>query len=154
MRAGLFIVVFASLLAVLALGAPLRFGPRSPDDTLPPLQAAAECLHLSYPVGDGKYLPTAIRLESEYAPAVAPRGSWYVARTNAWKHAGWRPWGRDSIDVASYYDGPRIRLPILGNQLEGRSVSTGVSSLLDGMFWGSIRVHAVRVRCESAKQAT
>ena len=154
MRAGLFLIVFASILAVLALGAPLRLGPRAPNDTLPPLQAAAECLHLSYPAGGGKYLPTVIRLESEYAPAVAPRGSWYVARTNAWKHAGWRPSGRDSIDVASYYEGPRIRLPILDDQLEGRSVPTGVGSLLDGMFWGSIRVHAVRVRCEPAKQAT
>ena len=148
MRLGLFIVVFAALLAVLALAAPLQIGPRAPNNELPPLQSAAQCLQLSYPAGGGDYLPTLIRLESTYAPFVAPRGSWYLARANTWSEAGWRPWGADSIDISSYH-GPRVRLPRRGERAVGEVVLTGAVPLLAAIFRERRPVRAVRVECSA-----
>ena len=147
MRAGLFIAILASLLAVLSLTVPIRFGPRAPTDALPPLSGAPRCLRLEYPEGGGDYLPTLVRLEPDYAPFVAPRRSWYLAETNRpTGNVGWRPWGTDSIDISSY-DWPRIRLPTESDSVEGQLVPTGVVPLAVGMFWRPRLVRAKRVAC-------
>ena len=149
MRAGLFVAILASLLVVLSLTVPLRIGPRAPTDALPPLSGSSRCLQLEYPRGGGDYLPTLVRLEPDYAPFVAPRRSWYLARSNRpTSDVGWRPWGVDSIDISSYH-WPRIRLPAEGDSVEGQVVPTGVAPLAIGIFWQPRPVRARRVSCQA-----
>ena len=145
----LFAASFIALLGVLALTVPLPLGPRAPSDPLPALAQEPRCFDLRYPTSPDRYMPRRIRLESGFSPNVAPARVWYAASTDArlWNDIAWRPFGADSIDIASY-DSPRIRLPAAGEQLTGQVIPTGTGTLFQALWMTREPVEARRVSCE------
>jgi hypothetical protein len=149
MRGGLFVAIFGAILGVLALAVPLPIGPQAPSDALPLLAGPPHCFELTYPSGSSSYMPSRLRLESGYSPFVAPLRSWYAASANphAWPDIAWRPWGADSIDIATYHS-PRLRFPVQGERLRGQIVFTGAGTLFQALFTRRQPIEARRVSCD------
>lgn len=74
------------------------------------------------------YWPDSIRLDTTPVLGTPLRDLWYQARIhrapeNDWGRSGWRPAGKDSIDLF-LHESERLRLPIEGNPLIGRLFET------------------------------
>ena len=109
MRLGLFVALFATLLAVLAVVVPLPIAPAALSGGVEPLASAApRCLRLAYEPGLRDWsLPTVVRLYNDRRL----HSGWYVAHFDPWPTGGqpgyWRPAGRDSVDIVAHH-GPRL----------------------------------------------
>jgi hypothetical protein len=144
--------ILAALLAVLGLTIPVPGGfARLPGGEPPARGAAPRCLALSYePPGGWEWLPDTLRIVSEVLFRNAADGAWYRAdEESRW---GWRPAGRDSIDLAAHHS-PVLRLPVRGDTLAGRGGWPGHPSLYQALTRREFAVVAVEVPCPAAPRA-
>lgn len=128
MRFGVFTAILATLLVDIGLVFPVVV-----ETALPP---GSERLAAGSPVRCLKvltyqkhwYWPDSIRLGTTPVLGIPLKELWYQARIhrtgeNDWGRSGWRPAGKDSIDLF-LHESERLRLPIKGSPLIGRLFET------------------------------
>jgi hypothetical protein len=149
MRPGLFIVIAASLFAIVLLILPVpRRVDALPGGTRPSPQSAPVCLTLSYgDTVDSQESPRTMRLtadslgwsEVSYRAVGGPGDRLY---TQAW----WRPAGPDSIDIA-WHHSRVLRLPNHGARRVGRAAPNFVGTIWDQLSVQDYAVIAEPTRC-------
>ena len=149
MRLGLFSVILTTLLMDIGLVFPVVV------ETAPP--AGSERLAAGSPVRCLKvltyqkhwYWPDSTRLDTTPVLGIPLKELWYQARIhrrgdNDWGRSGWRPAGKDSIDLF-LHESERLRLPITGSPLIGRLFETYYDNFFEVVMTATTKTRLVTV---------